>query len=106
MEKVIKDGKVAILVSDDFGAGWSTWNSEFPELLYHPKVVEMVINGRQSEIDEEWVTQNLGENYAYVYCGSATRNLKVIWLPIGTKFFIYDYDGAEILVTEDEFMEA
>ena len=26
MEKIIRDGKVAVAVSYGFGAGWSTWN--------------------------------------------------------------------------------
>ena len=26
MEKIIEDGKVAVLVSKGYGAGWSTWN--------------------------------------------------------------------------------
>lgn len=27
MDKVIKDGKVAVLYSPGFGAGWFTWNN-------------------------------------------------------------------------------
>jgi hypothetical protein len=34
MEKVIKSGLVAVLISPDFGAGWSTWNSEIPEIIF------------------------------------------------------------------------
>ena len=26
IEKVVRDGKVAVLVSPGYGAGWSTWN--------------------------------------------------------------------------------
>ena len=45
MEKVIKEGKVAVLVSPNYGAGWYSWNSGYKELLFHPKLVEMVEQG-------------------------------------------------------------
>jgi hypothetical protein len=75
------------------------------ELVFHPKIVDMVLEGRQNEIDEDWVAENLGEEYADIYCGGAD-NLKIEWLPIGTKFFISEYDGAEDVITEDSFLEA
>jgi hypothetical protein len=105
MEKVIKDGKVAVLVSPGFGAGWGTWNEEFPELVFHPKIVEMVLKGQQDRIDEEWLEDNLGEKYAFVYYGGC-RNLEIKWLPIGKRFRIEEYDGSEYIITEDDLMEA
>lgn len=62
MEKVIRNGKVAILISPGFGAGWYSWNTDHKELLFHSKLVEMVEQNRQSEITDEWVKDNLGIN--------------------------------------------
>jgi len=42
MEKVIRDGKVAVLISQGWGAGWYSWHRDNQELLFHPKLVEMV----------------------------------------------------------------
>lgn len=98
MEKVIRDGKVAVVYSEGYGAGWSTWNDGLEELVFHPKIVEMVLNGRQSEIDEDWLAENLGEEYADVICCGA-GDLTIEWVPIGTKFFITEYDGEEGIVT-------
>ena len=48
VEKVIKNGKVAVLFSSGFGAGWVTWNlgnvskERIQEILFHPKLVELV----------------------------------------------------------------
>lgn len=95
MEKVIKDGKVAVLVSHGFGAGWYSWNRN-EQLLFNPKLVEMVEQNRTNEIDEDWVKENLG--IEDVYCGGAS-DLKIHWLPIGTAFEINEYDGAESLIT-------
>ena len=95
MEKVIRDGKVAVLVSHGFGAGWYSWNSEHQELLFHPKLVEMVEQKRNKEIDDEWVKENLGID---IYAGGAD-GLTIHWLPIGTAFEIDEYDGSESLRT-------
>lgn len=98
MEKVIRDNNVAILISPGFGAGWYSWNSK-PEIVFHPKLVEMVEQNRNDEINENWIKDNLGiEN---IYCGGA-KNLKIVWLPIGTIFEIEDYDGAESIKTLEQ----
>lgn len=91
MEKVVRNGKVAVLVSEGFGAGWYSWNTGHKELLFHPKLVEMVEQGRNEEITEEWVEENLGID---IFAGGAD-GLYIHWLPVGTKFHISEYDGAE-----------
>ncbi len=69
MEKVIRDGKVAILYSPGFGAGWYSWNTDHKELIFHPKLVELVETGREKEIDEEFVKDLLGiEDVVAVVC--------------------------------------
>jgi len=98
MEKVIREGKVAILISPDFGAGWFTWNSDHKELLFHPKIVEMVKAKRQSEIDEQWMLENLG--LADIYCGGA-ENLTIVWLEEGTPFSVEEYDGSESIMVKE-----
>ncbi len=55
MEKVIRNGMVAVLVSPGYGAGWYSWN-DHKELLFHPKIVEMVEKRRTEEITQEWVS--------------------------------------------------
>ena len=101
MEKVIRDGKVAVLISQGFGAGWYSWNTEHQELLYHPKLVEIVEQNRANEIDEDWVKENL--RIEDVYCGGAS-DLKIHWLPVGTVFEVDEYDGAESLRTLADFV--
>lgn len=96
MEKVIRDGKVAVLVSHGFGAGWYSWNAAYQELLFSPKIVEMVEQNRTNEIDEDWVKENLG--IEDVYCRGAS-DLKIHWLSIGTAFKLEEYDGSESLRT-------
>jgi len=101
MEKVIRDGKVAVLISQGFGAGWYSWNTEHQELLYHPQLVEIVEQNRANEIDEDWVKENL--KIEDVSCRGAS-DLKIHWLPVGTVFEVDEYDGAESLRTLADFV--
>lgn len=103
MRKVIRDGEVAVLYSPYYGAGWYTWNNRMEELLYHPKIVDMVLNGRNCEIDSEWLSENLGDEYADVFCGGV-GDLKVKWLPVGSKFLITEFDGSEDIITVDDLI--
>ena len=99
MEKVIRNGKVAVLVSHGFGAGWYSRNKH-KELLFHPKLVEMVEQNRHEEITKEWVEENLDIN---IYTGGAD-GLYIEWLDEGTAFRINEYDGAETLITIDDLI--
>ena len=95
MEKVIKERKVAVLVSPNYGAGWYSWNSGYKELLFHPKLVEMVEQGKRDEITKKWIKDNLNINMQPL----GAEDLIIEWLPVGTQFMIYEYDGYESLCT-------
>jgi len=84
--KVIRDGKVAVLYSPGYGAGWSTWGSG-ENSLFDPLIVEWVENGKIGEIP----TKNLPKRF---YLGGADQ-LEIEWIPVGTLFRIEEYDGSE-----------
>ena len=95
MEKMIKDGHVAVLYSPGFGAGWSTWNQEYPEMMFDPVIVQYVER-------EEWETLETYVTLRYpdAYTG-AMKDLKVAWIPQGTMFRVTEYDGSESVETKD-----
>lgn len=102
MKKVIRNNKVAVLISYCHGEGWYTDNKHIEgseQLLFHPKLVEMVEQGRGKEINKEWVKENIGLNIHHWY---AAEYLKIIWLPVGTAFIVHNCEGKEILVTPDK----
>ncbi len=99
MEKVIRDGKVAVLISHGFGAGWYSWHSK-EALLFHPKIVELVDQNKHSEITEELCKELLGTD-EYI-CVLGVDGLSIHWLPIGTAFQVEEYDGAKSLRTMDD----
>lgn len=98
-EKVVRDGKVAVLVSPGFGAGWYTWNKEHTWMLFEPKVVELVLNKAPSTEIDSYMEKTYGDDYIYT---GGTDELIVKWVPEGARFRIHEYDGSESLVLESE----
>lgn len=43
MKKLIRDGKVAVLVSPGFGAGWSTWNGDDEDAIFNKRLALAVL---------------------------------------------------------------
>lgn len=91
--KFVRDGKVAVLISPEHGAGWFTWNSHNEELLFDPTIVDMILNDFPYQKIEAYV--NL--KYPDIYTGGLDC-LTVAWIPIGEKFRIHEYDGSESIV--------
>jgi hypothetical protein len=89
MNKLIDNGKVAVLYSPGFGAGWSTWNQERPEILFDPAIVKFVEADQWAEL-ETYVTLK----YPDIYKGGM-KDLAIAWVPEGTLFRVNDYDGSE-----------
>jgi hypothetical protein len=115
MNKVVRDGKVAVLYSPGFGAGWYTWNSIHGEdenqciqLIFDPIVVELVEkrNGDNYSVITEAIENRGEEILPEGYFGGAS-DLTIAWLPVGTKFLINEYDGSESIQTvEDMWLTA
>jgi len=96
MEKVIKDGKVGVLVSPGFGAGFSTWGAPI-EAIFNPTLIELV----QQEKFQEAV-DFVSENWEDVYTGGV-QDLVVAWVPEGKEFIIEEYDGSESLMLKEDY---
>ena len=97
MNKLVRDGRVAVLYSPDYGAGWSTWApAEIREaVLFDPAMVELV---EQEKLEELQVYVTL--KYPDIFCGGL-RDLQILWMPEGTQFVVNDYDGNESIQTRD-----
>lgn len=97
MDKVVRDGKVAVLVSPGFGAGWYSWNRDCPQCLFDPDVVAWIENGKPGDVP------NMEEKHSidYFYDGGA-HDLQIVWVSEGAKFRIHEYDGSESLILESE----
>lgn len=99
MEKVIRDGKVAVLYSPGFGAGWYTWHHCL-EAVFHPKLVELVEQNKHDEITEEFMESIIPGFEGYM---GGARDLEIEWIHEGLAFKIDEYDGNEsISIVGDE----
>lgn len=98
--KVIREGKVAVLYSPGFGAGWYTWNTEHgSKLVFHPALVEAVERGEHKTMTTEQAKELLGVGPGeHLYCGGLS-DLEIEWLPQGDAFEIHEYDGSESVVS-------
>ena len=95
MNKLEKDGKVAVMISPGFGAGWSTWNSEFRDtLLFDAEIAQAVIDG-----DKAKAAQLAMEKCPGLYAGGAggAGGLMVEWIDKGSAFEVEEHDGSESL---------
>lgn len=90
MNKYIVDGKVAVLYSPGYGAGWWTWNKDNDECLFDKDIVQMVIDG----VSNKEIEQAAKEKWPDGYWGGAD-DLTIEWLPVGQRFMIEEYDGNE-----------
>lgn len=99
MDRVIRDGKVAVLVSPGYGAGWSTWadRDDSNILLFEPEVVAWVLNGKEGAVPD--LQTKYG--WEYFYTGGAD-DLQVVWIEQGQRFRIHEYDGSEHVVLEQD----
>lgn len=92
LKKLIKDGQVAVIVSPGYGAGWSTWNSDYGnQLLFDPDIAESLLAK-----DAQKAMRIASERYPDVYTGGLSK-ANVVWVNEGTRFAIQEYDGYESL---------
>jgi hypothetical protein len=96
MNKLVRDGMVAVLYSPDYGSGWYTWNTNHPELLFDPAIVQLVEEDKFDEL-KTYVTLK----YPNIYEGGMWE-LKIAWIPEGAMFRVNEYDGDESIELKDD----
>ena len=101
--RYIRDGKVAVLISPGFGAGWSTWaDSEYrSDCLFDPWIVDVIVNGNFNPKERnDRIAAHCAVKYPGMYLGGL-GDLTVEWVDQGTAFRVDEYDGSESLDIKD-----
>jgi len=89
LNKLVKDGSVAVLISPGYGAGWYSWNMSYPEILFDPAMVKLVQENKFDEL-ETYVILKYPEISKF-----GLHDLEVNWIPEGKQFRVVEYDGNE-----------
>ena len=85
-----RDGKVAVVWSPGYGAGWYTWNTEYGErFCLDSEIAQAAIDGKKELASE--IAERIFPN---CYTGGA-RDLRVDWVDEGALFRITEYGGSE-----------
>ena len=99
VEKLIRNGLVAVLYSPGFGAGWSTWcGSEHAYKMCVDKELAEAVDAGDYEKAAE-----IAERKYDAYTGGAYK-LKIEWVKEGSAFMIEEYDGSESIIFSDDMM--
>lgn len=93
-QKVIREGKVAVLISPGYGAGWSSWaTAEQREMLLFDRLFVEAAEAGVEYIDP-LLLEIFGEDYPY---SGGWRSITIHWVPVGERFYVHEYDGSESL---------
>lgn len=113
VELYVKDDKVGVLVSSGYGAGWSTWNLEYPTLAYDKRVIDYWLSKKDNWIfmfnsmhrthEEEKEFEEFFESIGYknLYFGGF-KDCKLKFVDFNVPWTISEYDGSESLITLDD----
>ena len=109
-----EDGKVGVLISGGYGAGWSTWadskDREF--FLFDRGLVALALDKEAAngpfdkttqwliEMNTEELEVYLKENGVDSFTGG-WAGVYVKWMDQGTEFIVEEYDGSESLRYRD-----
>lgn len=88
-------GEVGVIVCPGYGAGWSTWGEGSP---FDPDIIKAVLDGVKGIELAKIAEQKDPECYP----GGLTGNVKIEFLPQGTRFKIIEYDGSERIEYQDK----
>jgi hypothetical protein len=93
--------EVAVIYNPDHSTGWSAYNPGYPEMLFDPEVVAILLNqpsGSASRSNR--IMDYVEAHYPQAYV--STKDLKIEWVDEGREFIIHEYDGSEAVWFKDE----
>jgi hypothetical protein len=100
VEKLKRDGFVAVVLTNDYGRGFSSGldRAQRVQAMFDP-VVAASLENMENGLDTDDLTDYLWNNYRW---GGNLDDLGVEWIREGREFVVDEYDGAEGLRFRDE----
>jgi len=118
-KKYVRDGKIAVIYSPGYGAGFGSWNQQYmPDIVTDPEIVEFILmhnpkdgriqswaaGGKENE-DMNRLRAFITSKYKDAYLGADI--LRIEWVSLGERWRIDEYDGnesIEILDVDDYYV--
>ena len=107
VDKVIRDGKVAVLISPGYGAGWTTWNQDHKDveqMLFDPDIVNAILDWEEAD-GKNWkqclmkikeiANAKYNQDPDDCFFENGLRDVGVVWVDVGRKFIVAVCDGSE-----------
>jgi hypothetical protein len=101
MKKLIKNGLVAVIHSNDWGIGWSSagWCDNVEQMLFDPGLAQLVLDNVPHAVYSKYIT----ENFVLNYDDMQLPDLDVTWVLQNAQFIVLEYDGIETVVEKEDF---
>jgi hypothetical protein len=101
------DDHTAVIISTSYGVGWC---GQGTDARFDLGLVALIIKRDEVAADKPIANHDLvlEQIISYCYlkwgeeCLGAINGLTIKWLPVGIKFKIEQYDGAEYIITEND----
>jgi hypothetical protein len=105
--KVVRDGKVAVITTSTHNSGWFTWNTDRPELLFGPRIVEILLGENFGTTQQEPVEPDESDKESAIMkflnnkygrgeiSTESISRLEVVWIPVGTEFRVSVHEHDE-----------
>lgn len=94
IEKLIRNGKVAVLISPGHGAGWSSWTLNGNEqFMLFDKTLALMAERGATETEVRTYLESIDiDDFS-----GGWEDIIIVWLEEGETFIIEEYDGHENL---------
>jgi len=101
VERYVRDGKIGVIISPSYGAGWSSWaEAEHHEFLLMDKtLVQMALDKAPVADVEKYIRDKADGTYT-----GGWKEITVEWLDPDTAFEIQEYDGFESIRTTQQYV--
>jgi hypothetical protein len=102
MKRLVRDGLIAVLYTNDYGGGWYSWHGYLPA-LYDPGLVELIEQKQYKKAHAYVEAKQAAGEWPDFYVHEITiENLAVDWVVPNREFRITEYDGLETLEYRDD----
>ena len=104
MKPYIRNGKMGVLVSPNYGSGWSSAYND-NRISWDERVIEKWLELKGSDLDkyeQEDVMEVYLQNIGYDAYMGGYSNLVLEWVGLGEFFFVQEKDGHEKLIREKD----